>query len=106
MHDHAETVITDLNQAVQSRYLKKECIDGELIVTIVKIVRENVAPPGDRPQFKPVLYFEERHVPPLVLNNTNGRALQKLFGRHDFVGGQIVLCIDENASFGSKTVGG
>lgn len=92
----------------QSKYLKKEdCGDDGILVTIVSLKQENVAPDNKPEELKFVLGFKE--CKPLVLNGTNTRLIEKALGSDetdDWIGKQVVLFNDENVTFGDEVVGG
>lgn len=95
-------------QMIESKYLKKEDIDGEVIVTIAKIGQGNVAQDDQPEELKWMVRFKEFRKP-LVLNSTNIQLIVKATGEDDtdnWPGKEIILYVDDNVSFGGKLVGG
>ncbi len=91
-----------------SRFLKKEDVEPDVLVTIKKYEKMNVALESVAPEEKFVLYFEELPKP-LVLNSTNGQLIEMITGSDDFddwIGKQIVLYNDKTVSFAGKITGG
>lgn len=98
----------NVNDLKTSKYLKKEDVDPERIVTIKSYSQENVALETQSPEMKYILHFNELPKP-LVLNYTNGQLIQQIVGSGDFdhwVGKQICLYNDPTVSFGGKITGG
>lgn len=96
-------------QMIESKYLKKEDLDGEeVIVTIVKIGQGNVAMEDQPEELKWMIRFKE-FKKPMVLNSTNIQLLTKACGTDEtdeWVGKEVVIYVDDNVSFGGKLVGG
>ena len=93
---------------IESKYLRKEDIDGEVIVTIEKIGQGNVAMEDQPQDMKWMVKFRE-YKKPMVLNSTNIQLMEKAFfsdDTDDWVGKEIVLYVDDNVSFQGKLVGG
>ncbi len=96
------------SQMIQSKYLKKDDLDEDVIVTVRKFTEQNVAADGQPEDKKWVLYFDE-YEKGLVLNSTNIQLLQNATGAsgpEEAVGKEIILYVDPNISFGGKIVGG
>lgn len=77
-----------------SNYLKSEQIEKPMVLTITKIVQEEVGF-GDKKQKKAVMYFKEVEQG-LVLNKTNVRFCVTYFGTDEmdnWVGRQVYLCV-------------
>ena len=94
-----------VSEMIQSKFLRKEDIDDELIVTCKTVTLEDM--PGDNNDQRWVLYFRE--IPKgLVLNATTIRVLDKSFGKHsdDWVGKKATLYVDETVQFKGQVVGG
>lgn len=96
-------------QMIESKYLKKEDLNGEeVIVTIVKIGQGNVAMEDQPEDLKWMMKFKE-FKKPFVLNSTNIQLLTKACGTDetdDWIGKEVILYVDDNVSFGGKLVGG
>ena len=96
------------SQMIESKYLKKEDVDGEVIVTIAKIGQGNVAMEDKPVEMKWMIRFKE-FPKPMVLNSTNIQLLVKACGSDDtddWIGKEIILYVDDNVSFGGQLVGG
>jgi hypothetical protein len=93
---------------VSSKFLKKEDLDEDVIVTIDHVSQQNVAQDGQPEEKKWVLYFRE-YEKGMVLNATNIQLLENATGvsdTDDLGGKEIILYVDPNVSFGGKVVGG
>jgi len=89
-----------------SKYLKKEDIDGEVIVTIKGIKKQNMARDDAEPEYKHILYFDE-YEKGMVLNKTNGKRIFNAYPNTDqWKGKKIRLTVDENVEYAGKIVGG
>lgn len=96
------------SEMIESKYLRKEDIDGDVIVTIQKIGQGNVALDDQPEQLKWMVKFAE-FKKPMVLNSTNIQLLEKACGSDDtddWIGKEVILFVDDNVSFGGKLVGG
>ena len=103
--DHEHTMKID--KLLTSTYLKQSDIDGEAIVTIKELKKQNVAQKGEDAEYKYVLYFAEQEKG-MVLNATNIKRLGKVCGddTDDWIGQIVVLYVDENVEYGGNIVGG
>ena len=93
---------------IESKYLRKEDIQGEVIVTVQKIGRGNVALDDQPEEMKWMCKFQE-FPKPMVLNSTNIQLMEKTFGSDDtdnWIGKEIIIYVDDNVSFQGKLVGG
>lgn len=62
------------------KYLAAFVLEGkDITVTIDKVVAETIEGEAGRKDKRPVVYFKGASLP-LVLNKTNGKTLQKLYG--------------------------
>ena len=98
----------NINQMIESKYLKQSDVDGETEVTIVKIGQLNVAREDQEPEIKWAIRFQE-FKKPMVLNSTNLQLLAKACESEeseDWIGKKVVIYADPNVSFGGKLVGG
>lgn len=80
----------------------------EKTVTIDIITTAEVTGDGGKKSEKPIMRFRE-NVKPLIVNTTNFKRLQKLFGSkyiEDWVGKQVTLYPDPDVTFGREVVGG
>jgi hypothetical protein len=92
----------------KSRFLSKQEVGGGLTVKIDVLRKENVAPNGEKPEERCVLYFEG-DTKPLVLNSTNAKRIAKALGTEesdDWRGKEIELYHDENVEFSGRPTGG
>lgn len=92
---------------IESKYLKQSDIDGEVIATIQKVGRGNVAMDDQPEEMKWMIRFTE-FKKPMVLNSTNIQLLEKICGEEtdDWPGQEVILYVDPNVSFGGKLTGG
>lgn len=100
--------MANINQMIESKYLKQSDLDGETEVTIVKVGQMNVAREDEQPEMKWAVKFEE-FKKPMILNSTNIQLLAKACGSEEsdeWIGKKVVIFADPNVSFGGKLVGG
>ena len=100
----------NLSDLKQSKYLKKDDCDPDILVTISGMSQENVAKEGADPEMRTALHFNELDKP-LILNSTNGQIIAQITGQTNdiertWIGAKVVLYSDPNVSFGGKLVGG
>ena len=91
-----------------SKFIKKEECDPAILVTIQRVVEENVAKENEIPDLKWVIYFAELNKP-LVLNQTNGLLISRICGSaesDDWTGTKVVLYNDPTIMFGGEIKGG
>ena len=94
-----------VSEMIQSKYLRKEDVEEDLIVSIKDCVLETM--PGDGREQRWVLLFRE--LPKgLVLNATVIRVLEKAYGNDSdlWIGKKVVLYVDPSVSFRGQVVGG
>ncbi len=97
-----------VNDLGQSKYLTKNDVEPDVLVTIVSYGRVDLSQDKEPAKIRYALNFKELDKP-LVLNKTNGNRIAKVTGSEDFddwIGKQIVLFNDEMVEFGGKLVGG
>lgn len=97
-----------INDLGESKYLKKEDVESDKLVTIVSYDKVDLSRDNEPTKIRWVLNFKELDKP-LVLNKTNGNRIAKITGQSDFddwIGERIVLYNDEMVEFGGKLVGG
>jgi hypothetical protein len=94
-----------VSDMIQSKFLRKEDVDDELVVTMRAVKLEEM--PGDGREERWVLYFKEL-AKGLVLNATMIRVLEKNYGQHsdDWTGRKATLFVDETVQFKGQIVGG
>ena len=100
--------MANVNQMIESKYLKQSDLDGETEVTIVKVGQLNVAREDQEPEMKWAIRFQELKKP-MVLNSTNIQLLAKACESEeseDWVGKKVTIYADPNVSYGGKLVGG
>ncbi len=96
-----------LSDAIDTKYLQKEDVDGDVTVTVESVKKQNVAKEDEPPEYK--LVVKVREFPkPFIANKTNTKRLFKALGddSDDWAGQQIVLFVDPDVEFGGKVVGG
>ena len=98
-----------IGDMLESKYLKQSDIgDDDIVATVAKIGRANIAKEDDTPEYKWLCRFEEFDKP-MVLNATNIHALGEACGSDDtddWLGKQVVVYVDPNVSYSGKRVGG
>lgn len=100
--------MANVNQMIESKYLKQSDVDGEVEVTILKVGQLNVAREDQEPEMKWAVKFQE-FKKPMVLNSTNIQLLSKACGSDEsdeWIGKKVTIYADPNVSFGGKLVGG
>lgn len=100
--------MANINQMVQSKYLKCADVPDPVIVSIVGVKQVNMAKDGDAPEMKWAIKFHEFDQP-MVLNSTNIHIVAKVLNAeetNEWKGKEIVLYTDPNVSFGGQVVGG
>ena len=93
-------------QFTGGKWLRSSDIEQDTTVTIKDATRETLDG-DDGPEKKLALHFEG-DLAPLILNKTNITRLADLLGpdTDDWVGKKVVLWVDDNVTYGSKTVSG
>lgn len=94
-------------EMLPSKYLKKDDIGPGALVTLKSVSKENLGKEDD-PEWKWAAHFQE-FSKPLVLNKTNIKRLEKIFGSDntdDWVGKQCVIYFDPDVEFAGEQVGG
>ena len=97
--------VTDM---IESKYLKQADVDGEMIGTITKVGRGNIAKEGDEPEHKWMIRFAE-FSKPMILNSTNIKRLAracKSEDTDDWIGKKVMLYVDPDVEFAGNVVGG
>ena len=97
-----------VSEMIDSKYLRKEDVREDTVVTIRKFGQVNVAMDDQPEELKWAVKFDEfKKV--MVLNSTNIQTLQKALGSDDtdhWIGQKIILWVDENVQFQGKLIGG
>ena len=97
------------SEMIESKYLKQaDVVDEEMVVTIVKVGKGNIAKEGDEPELKWMVRFNE-FSKPMIINSTNIKRLARACGSEesdDWVGKKVVLYVDHDVEFGGNVVGG
>lgn len=97
-----------VGEMIESKYLKQSDIDNDVVVTVQKVGKANVAREGDEPEYKWLIRFAELPKP-MVLNSTNIKRLAKSCGSDDtddWLNKQVVLYVDPDVEFAGNVVGG
>lgn len=100
--------MTSINELMPSKYLKKEDVTPDVLVTISNVVTENIAQDNETPKMKAIIYFHE-FTQGLALNQINKESLIITLGTDQFeqwYGKQITLWNDRTVSMNGKLVGG
>ncbi len=103
-----ESEVPNINDMVQSKYLKQADIPDPVIVTVQGVKQVNMAKDDEAPEMKWCIKFVEFQKP-MALNSTNIHVAAKVFGSNntdDWKGKEIILFTDPNVSFGGQVVGG
>jgi hypothetical protein len=98
----------NITKLMGGKYLKKEDVTPDLLLTIASVREENVAPADKPEEHKGVMYFQETDKG-LVMNNTNLQLVAIALGSNDtddWVGHKIVAYNDPTVGFGGKITGG
>ena len=98
----------NVNDLKSSKFLTKNDVEPDVIVTIRSYEKVNVALESMAPEVKWTLRFQELPKP-LVLNSTNGQLIQAIVGSgefEDWIGKKVVLYNDKTVSFAGKLTGG
>lgn len=93
---------------IESKYLKQSDVEDELLVTVQKVGKQNIAKKDDEPEYKWLVRFDEL-AKPMVLNSTNIKRLAKACGSDDtddWTGKQVILYVDPDVEFAGNVVGG
>lgn len=91
-----------------SKYLKKEDVGAGKLMTIERVIEQNVALEGQAEEWKWCVFFEKEEKP-IVLNSTNAEAIADIAkdrNSDNWGGTQVVLYDDPNVSYAGKRIGG
>lgn len=97
-----------IGEMIESKYMKQSDLQDDVVVTVEKVGKANVAREGDEPEYKWLVRFKE-FKKPMVLNSTNIKRLAKACGSEetdDWIGKTAVLYVDPDIEFGGNVVGG
>jgi len=97
-----------ISQLTTSKYLKHQDLEGPQLLTVSAVKLENVALKGEPAEQKGIMYFEEAEKG-LVLNKTNLKIAEKVFGSDDtddWVGQKIVLYVRDDIEYQGELVSG
>lgn len=100
--------MTSINELMPSRFLKKEDVIPDVLVTIKQVVQENIAKDNELPDLKAIVYFNE-FTQGLLLNQINKETLILVLGTdqvEQWIGKQITLWNDRSVSLHGKLTGG
>jgi len=95
------------SDAFPSRFLGKDNIEGPTRVIIDDVRLEEIS--GDHgDEDKPVMFFRDDEIKPMILNNTNWQVIEGSYGEDtdDWRGHEIEIYVDPGIMFGKKRVGG
>ena len=96
-----------INEMLPSRFLKQTDIEGDTVVTIEAVKKDNVARDDEPVEIKPLCKFGE-YEKPLVLNATNIKRLFAACGKDskDWIGKKVMLFVDPDVEYAGQTTGG
>jgi len=97
-----------IGEMIESKYLKQSDVEDDVVVTVEKVGKANIARKDDEPEYKWLIRFKE-FSKPMVLNATNIKRLAKACTSEDtddWIGKQVVLFVDPDVEFGGNVVGG
>jgi len=100
--------MVNFNTLKNSKFLTKEDVTPDLLVTVATCVEQNVAKENDTPEMKYTLTFHEADKP-LVLNFTNASLMAHITGQDDtdnWIGHKVVLYNDPTIMFAGNMTGG
>lgn len=107
-YEREERRMAKIGEMIESKYLKQSDVDADVVVTVQKVGKANVAPKGEEPEYKWLIRFNEFEKP-MVLNSTNIKRLAKACASDDtegWIGKQVVLYVDPDVEFAGNVVGG
>lgn len=96
------------SQMIPSKYLKKEDIERDTLVTVAKLGQADVSMEDQDADLKWTVKFKELEKP-MVLNVTNINAMTEATGTDEtdeWIGKKVVVYVDPNVMFAGKRVGG
>lgn len=100
--------MANVNEMIESKYLKQTDVAADTVVTIAKVGKANVARKDDEPEYKWLVRFNEFQKP-MVLNSTNIKRIARACNSNEteeWVGKKVVLYVDPDVEFGGNVVGG
>lgn len=94
-----------VSEMIQSKFLRKEDFDEDMVCTIRTVKLEEMQ--GGSGETRWVLYFNELQKG-MVLNTTTIRVLEQAFGddSEHWIGKRVKVYVDPNVSFQGRVVGG
>jgi len=93
-----------MSEMFPSKYLKAGDLEGDTVLTIAGVVKETMkGRDGSQDEEKNVLLFSDSK--PMVLNVTNGHAIESLYGDEsdDWIGKKVTLYVAEVYAYGENT---
>jgi hypothetical protein len=97
-----------IGEMIESKYLKQSDVDDEVLVTVDKVGKGNIAKEGEEPEYKWMVRFKELKKP-FILNSTNIKRMAKACESDetdDWAGKQVILYVDPDIEFAGNVVGG
>lgn len=97
-----------ITEMLTSKYLRKEDVDPPMLVTFVRLTKQNVATESQPPEMKWCMHFRELDKP-LVLNKVNiqlGAAILESDDTDKWKGKRLVLYNDPTIMYQGKLTGG
>lgn len=91
-----------------SNYMKKEDLDRPVIASIARVCQEEVKSDKGRDELKPVMYFDGKHLKPIIVNRGNWEACALAYGEEsdNWTGRSVEIYVDPTVMFGGRRVGG
>jgi hypothetical protein len=100
--------MANISQMTESKYLRGGDVPHDMVVTIQKVGKINIAKEGDEPEYKWAIRFEEIGKP-MLLNATNIKRAAKACNSQEtdeWIGKRVTLYFDPDVEFAGNVVGG
>ena len=96
------------NDAFPSKYLKKEDLTSGPITATIRHVEMGEVGTEDNKDTKPIMFFREEDIKPMVINSGNWDTCAEMFGDEsdNWARHQIEIYVDPNVKYAGKKVGG
>jgi hypothetical protein len=89
--------MANIDEFYPSRFLKASDIDEDVLVTIHEVGKDNFKDDDGTNRLKPIVYFREKGMKPLIVNKTNFLRIAEVAGADtdDWAGTRLVLFADK-----------
>ena len=96
------------NDAFPSKYLKKEDLTSGPITATIRHIEMGEVGTEDSKDTKPIMFFREEDIKPMVVNSGNWDTCAELFGDEsdNWARHQVEIYVDPNVKYAGKKVGG